>query len=627
MEAINFHKLFHKGPETWNDWRKNNPNRIPDLTEVTLKNVIIEDYDFSKINFEHQVFSGSTIDNVDFSSSNLSYTDFKDATIINSNFFKADLFRAYLSSTILKNCSLFVTNANYTRFYGTRIENCLIDENTNFAYANFDNALIVNSNVEEANIKESNLKECDFEGKNKTLLESFKKEQKEIQRQLLERKKEAQKKRKQEREERWNKKAALETEFDKIKDLPEEISKSITELDYKLKIKKGYLKAFKNKANFNKLFTDEIKGLTSEIEIKKKEYKKLIAKRDKVKKELSQFQERVLYSLARDGDYKKIKYVSKKEVETEFKKRKITLDLPEQFDKNLNKKKNINIGVYSVNRLEKGTNTVIQVWIYKNKLIEEISLLAKQFNPDVSETARKSLFNLLTKGDAIKLILNAHEISYTETKELFWNGTKACENFLIKVPKEIEVIKITFSLDILIEGLLSGNVHFSMAVTRPYSIEKNDIKPIDYEIQAYEKAFISYASSDRQEVLARVQGMLLTERYNIFLDVINLSGAEKWEPRLYKEIETCDVFFLFWSKASKASKWVKKEIQFALDCKKDSSLDKPRIHPIMIPPIQAPPKNLSNLHCNDPITQFILADKQRKKNNFFHSIFSFFKRH
>ena len=129
------------------------------------------------------------------------------------------------------------------------------------------------------------------------------------------------------------------------------------------------------------------------------------------------------------------------------------------------------------------------------------------------------------------------------------------------------------------------------------------------EPQRYREAFISYSSKDRDEVLKRVQ-MLARFQINYFQDVLSLAPGARWEKELYRHIDSCDLFLLFWSSASKASPWVIKEVQYALDRWEQSGTEIPEIVPVLIegPPVPLPPEHLSHLHFNDQLLYFIEKD-------------------
>lgn len=106
---------------------------------------------------------------------------------------------------------------------------------------------------------------------------------------------------------------------------------------------------------------------------------------------------------------------------------------------------------------------------------------------------------------------------------------------------------------------------------------------------SYKDVFVSYASEDRKEVLKRVQ-MLGTK---IFQDTLSLDPKDRWEKKLYKHIDHCDLFLLFWSQAAKDSPWVIKEAEYALKHQQKNPQSEPDFVPFILEENVLPPPSLS----------------------------------
>jgi hypothetical protein len=114
-------------------------------------------------------------------------------------------------------------------------------------------------------------------------------------------------------------------------------------------------------------------------------------------------------------------------------------------------------------------------------------------------------------------------------------------------------------------------------------------------------AFASYASSDRPEVLRRVQGMRAFQPdLDIFLDFHSLNPGDEWRNRLSEEIERRDRFFLFWSRAASRSPHVMEEYRTA------DRLGK-RVEPVPLcsPHEAPPPRELERLHFGDRYLEYL----------------------
>jgi hypothetical protein len=118
----------------------------------------------------------------------------------------------------------------------------------------------------------------------------------------------------------------------------------------------------------------------------------------------------------------------------------------------------------------------------------------------------------------------------------------------------------------------------------------------------FERAFASYASPDRAEVLKRVQ-VLRVAGIDCFQDVLDLEPGQRWERELYRRIDGADLFLLFWSKAAKNSEWVRREVDYALQRQKGDPLADPDIRPVIIkgPPVEPPWDDLLGFHLFDPL--------------------------
>ena len=135
----------------------------------------------------------------------------------------------------------------------------------------------------------------------------------------------------------------------------------------------------------------------------------------------------------------------------------------------------------------------------------------------------------------------------------------------------------------------------------PAAAGRSALAPVGDQAKRYTRAFLSYASADRPKVLDRVQ-MLRLLRVDYFQDLLTLEPGERWEQRLFEEIERSDLFILFWSRQARASKWVRRETRHALGFRA-GELGAPEICPVIVegPPVARPWRELADLHFNDSL--------------------------
>ena len=64
-------------------------------------------------------------------------------------------------------------------------------------------------------------------------------------------------------------------------------------------------------------------------------------------------------------------------------------------------------------------------------------------------------------------------------------------------------------------------------------------------------------------MLKRAQA-LRAARIDFFQDILSLQATDRWRQRIYRKIDDCDLFLLFWSRSHVNRSGVHKELQYAL---------------------------------------------------------------
>jgi hypothetical protein len=192
-------------------------------------------------------------------------------------------------------------------------------------------------------------------------------------------------------------------------------------------------------------------------------------------------------------------------------------------------------------------------------------------------------------------------------QHLVWNGEPESVQFEVRVPENRKPGTVIGTLTISHDSIPLGHIKFKLTVVAAQEQPRSrTAEEVGLSAHRYRKAFISYASADRAEVLKRVQ-MLRQVGIDFFQDLLDLEPGSRWEKELYRHIDESDLFLLFWSRAARESDWVLKEVRYALQRKGDDHLAAPEIKPVVIegPPPPAPPQELAHLHFNDYLIYFI----------------------
>jgi len=269
----------------------------------------------------------------------------------------------------------------------------------------------------------------------------------------------------------------------------------------------------------------------------------------------------------------------------------------------------VDCAVFAPAKVNPGEGILIQVFGYPFGKDEEARQQALEFD---DQTARRGFTTLEVapqKGQHIQFHLELHKINVEmPVRNLVWLGRPGSVQYEVTIPGDYSPGSILGSVIISIDGLPVGRIGFKLTVVGDKPSAKPDAQaPIAKGIQKFHKAFVSYSSDDRAAVLARIQLLRPPiHQIEVFQDLLSLTPGERWEQQLYKRIDECDLFLLFWSTKASQSEWVQREWQYALRRQGPSNEQPPIIFPVIIegPPPPKPPPELSHLHFNDYLLYF-----------------------
>jgi hypothetical protein len=206
----------------------------------------------------------------------------------------------------------------------------------------------------------------------------------------------------------------------------------------------------------------------------------------------------------------------------------------------------------------------------------------------------------LARGAVLQVRLDMEGMQVAQPDDtLMWQGEIGNADFAVQAPQDARQGPRQGLLTVRCEGLQIMRIHFCVAVAATTA------QPADLPIrvQRHRRAFASYASADRDAVLARVHGMQkAAPDLDVFLDVLSLRSGEDWQKKLWDVIPQNDVFYLFWSASARKSRWVTREWKCALKAKGLQFIDPV---PLASPEAAPPPHELSGLHFYDPVLAFM----------------------
>ena len=204
-----------------------------------------------------------------------------------------------------------------------------------------------------------------------------------------------------------------------------------------------------------------------------------------------------------------------------------------------------------------GNDYELGVWVYVKEQEQEMIKTAMEMHEtdDIIKKSKKSVPIERKTHITVRIDIPGFEIDDTRDN-IYWDGEVANATFMVDVPESLSFGKYRGKLLFLVEGLQIAKLDFKLTV----GIEERTVTNIPVNQSLIHSAFVSYASNDRNAVLARVHMLeKIIPDIDIFIDLVSLRSGEDWYKRLEDEIKKRDIFYLFWSEAASKSEWVQKE--------------------------------------------------------------------
>jgi DNA-binding NarL/FixJ family response regulator len=269
--------------------------------------------------------------------------------------------------------------------------------------------------------------------------------------------------------------------------------------------------------------------------------------------------------------------------------------------------------VFAPPAVRAGATAFVQVFAHLPEQADSARAHAQEFDAAAARRGFKSLEAEVPRGARLTFHLVMPGTTIDDpVQHLVWRGQPASVQFGVHAPDPATLVG---TVGVSRDGIPLGYVKFKLDVSTILPVfGPARPAPVGEAAHRYRKAFISYASPDRPEVLKRVQ-MLGRLGIDYFQDVLKLEPGDRWEKQLYRHIAESDLFLLFWSTAARNSEWVLKELRYALERKGDDDLAPPEIAPVVIegPPPPPPPPELAHLHFNDYLLYFMVSPEKQAR--------------
>lgn len=271
----------------------------------------------------------------------------------------------------------------------------------------------------------------------------------------------------------------------------------------------------------------------------------------------------------------------------------------------------VSCSVFATETVRPRASCLVQVFLHVPEDAGRAATLAGEADPEAGRQVTRALSLPIERGATVDVELDAAGLQVSERtparQSMTWQGQPASVEFLVAAPFTLLPKRLFPAVRVSVNGQPLGRVVFAVRVSY---FGRSGARAITGEARRYRRAFLSYSSEDRPEVLKRAQALRLA-RIDVFQDVLSLEPGERWAQSLWKEIDKSDVFYLFWSSAAHRSEWVLKEAKYALQKQRATSGLAPDIVPVILETAAPlPPKWLRHLHFNDPVAPALFAAAQ-----------------
>ncbi|MDX2309271.1 MAG: toll/interleukin-1 receptor domain-containing protein [Hyphomicrobium sp.] len=267
----------------------------------------------------------------------------------------------------------------------------------------------------------------------------------------------------------------------------------------------------------------------------------------------------------------------------------------------------VNCSIFAPMVAPPDTTVLVQVFLHVPAHAVRAAAAATLMDAGTKSRGVRTLDTEIRRGSRVTIALSCKGVTIEEPSQtVIWRGAPTFAQFLVTLPNAAPATPLFATARIAIDGELVGRITFTIGVEAGVAMPKT--VAIGTHAKGYTRAFVSYAAEDRKRVLERVQ-MLRATKTEFFQDILSLDPGARWRDEIFRKIDQCDLFLLFWSAAARNSNWVIKEAERAIALQAAQQGQEPDIAVIVLdgPPPILPPDSLASLHFNDPINYVIAS--------------------
>jgi hypothetical protein len=271
----------------------------------------------------------------------------------------------------------------------------------------------------------------------------------------------------------------------------------------------------------------------------------------------------------------------------------------------------VDVSAFAPKQLRAGDVALVQIYLHLIDQAETAAERARAADAQAAPRGQTTLGLELARGTRVDIMLDAGGLGLEEPiQSVIWRGRPCAAQFAVQAGADAKLGQRVLTARMLVDGVPLGRLAFTLTVAPAEAAAAAHAALTGDFARRYARAFLSYSSLDRPEVLKTAQTLSATG-IGYFQDILSIEPGSEWRTRLFAEIDRCDLFLLFWSSHAAGSDWVRQEAEYALARRHGSAEASPDIRPIILegPPIPPPPASLAELHFNDMLRYVVVASE------------------
>lgn len=247
---------------------------------------------------------------------------------------------------------------------------------------------------------------------------------------------------------------------------------------------------------------------------------------------------------------------------------------PSSADESKQSPDEVTFSAYHASSVSPGERTNVFAYLYTEAtqgwVERDVAILEEeQFGDQPSALAQANKNTQIQQSTPITATLECEGVTVEEpTQTEIWNGSFIRFDFILRLEPNIPRDTLSGRIAFSVHGIEINAIplHFSVDDQTP-DVDTNPLlaaKLTSTTASIYQKIFVSYSRKDTT-IVENYRLAQLCLGNDIFLDRYNIKPGENWRAALARAIDEADIFQLFWSENSAASRNCRDEWEYALE--------------------------------------------------------------